>query len=447
MIPSWPLTPLAERMRPQQLHDYYGQAQLLADGAPLGRMLATGNLHSCILWGAPGTGKTTLARLLADHSGAQLFELSAVSAGVKEVRHILETARQQKEGLFAQRTVLFIDEIHRFNKAQQDALLQAVETGDITLIGATTENPSFEVISALLSRCQVYVLEPLNREALQQIVTHAMETDEVLKAFSINIESWEPLLQGSGGDARVLLNRFEQAVQSAVQEGAVQEGAAQQATVKDQTLHLSHQLLCQIFERPLAHDKGGESHYNLASALIKSIRGSDADAAIYWLARLIAGGEDPAFIARRLVIAASEDIGNAEPYALSLAQACFQSVKTIGMPESRIMLAQTVTYLAACPKSNAAYVAINEALAWVKQSGDLPVPLPLRNAPTALMKDIGYGKDYRYAHDYEGHFVKQHYFPEKMEPRGFYRPTELGREKFLKSRLEGFWPERTNNCP
>jgi putative ATPase len=437
MPSSWPLIPLAERMRPRQLSDYYGQAQLLAESAPLARMLATGNLHSCILWGAPGTGKTTLARLMADHSGGQLFELSAVSAGVKEVRQILETARQQKEGLFAQHTVLFIDEIHRFNKAQQDALLQAVEIGDITLIGATTENPSFEVISALLSRCQIYVLEPLNREALQQIVTHAMETDEVLKSWTIEIESWEPLLQGSGGDARVLLNRFEQAVQ-----WAVQQAAQENKTAEDHPLQLSYALLAQIFERPLAHDKGGESHYNLASALIKSIRGSDADAAIYWLARLIAGGEDPAFIARRLVIAAAEDIGNAEPYALSLAQACLQSVKSIGMPESRIMLAQTVTYLAACPKSNAAYVAINEALAWVKQSGNLPVPLPLRNAPTALMKEMDYGKNYRYAHDYEGHFVKQDYFPKKMEPKTFYRPTELGREKFLKARLEGFWPER-----
>lgn len=433
MTPSWPLTPLAERMRPQRLQDYYGQAQLLQAEAPLGRMLATGSLHSCILWGAPGTGKTTLARLLADHSGAQLFELSAVSAGVKEVRHILETARQQKEGLFAQRTVLFIDEIHRFNKAQQDALLQAVEMGDITLIGATTENPSFEVISALLSRCQVYVLEPLKPKALQQIVEHAMQHDEILQQFAIDIESWDPLLQGSGGDARVLLNRFEQ---------AVQWGAQRATGEKPQTIHLSEALLCQVFERPLAHDKDGESHYNLASALIKSIRGSDADAAIYWLARLIAGGEDPAFIARRLVIAAAEDIGNAEPYALSLAQACLQSVKAIGMPESRIMLAQTVSYLAACPKSNAAYVAINEALAWVKQSGNLPVPLHLRNAPTAFMKDLGYGKHYRYAHDYEGHFVSQDYFPDTMEPRNFYRPTEIGREKFLKQRLDGFWPDR-----
>lgn len=428
----WPPIPLAERMRPKRLADYFGQSQLLEAEAPLGRLLTTGGLHSCILWGPPGTGKTTLARLLAEHSGAQLFEISAVSAGVKEVRHILETARQQKEGLFAQRTVLFIDEIHRFNKAQQDALLQAVEIGDITLIGATTENPSFEVISALLSRCQIYILEPLKREALQQIIEQAMAHDIVLKQLSIEIENWEPLLQGSGGDARVLLNRFEQAVQ------------AVQAAQPSHTVYLSHQLLCQIFERPLAHDKDGESHYNLASALIKSIRGSDADAAIYWLARLIAGGEDPAFIARRLVIAAAEDIGNAEPYALSLAQACLQSVKAIGMPESRIMLAQTVSYLAACPKSNAAYVAINEALAWVKQSGDLPVPLHLRNASTDFMKEIGYGKHYRYAHDYEAHFVKQDYFPENMKPKAFYRASELGREKFLKNRLDNFWPERAS---
>lgn len=435
---DWPLIPLAERMRPQQALAYFGQNQLLQGDAPVARMLATGSLHSCIFWGPPGTGKTTLARLLAHQSGAQLFELSAISAGVKEVRHVLETARQQKEGLFAQRTVLFIDEIHRFNKAQQDALLQAVETGDVVLMGATTENPSFEVIAALLSRCQVYVLEPLEREDLQGIAERALREDATLKAFSLRIEDWEPLFLGSGGDARVLLNRLEQAIQWAVQQRTETRSEAEPLG----EIVLSAALLRQVFERPLAHDKQGESHYNLASALIKSIRGSDPDAAIYWLARLLAGGEDPAFIARRLVIAAAEDIGNAEPYALSLAQACFQGVKTIGMPEARILLAQTVTYLAACPKSNAAYVAINEALDWVKRHGDPPVPLALRNAPTALMKSLDYGKGYRYAHDYPGHFVSQHHFPDAMKPQAFYRPTEQGRERFLKDRLQTYWPER-----
>ncbi len=427
---SWPQIPLAERIRPQTRDAYQGQLSLLNETEPLHHMLSTGQVHSLILWGPPGTGKTTLVRLLAQAAGADLHELSAVSAGVKQVREVIQNARETQNTLFQQPVVLFIDEIHRFNKAQQDALLHAVETGEIILMGATTENPSFEVIPALLSRCPVYVLKALEDEALKAILERALQMDEHLKDLQVEIADWETLLRYSAGDARTLLNRSELALKMALSQ---QSG---------QALILDTDLIKKAFQRPLGHDKNGESHFNLISALIKSVRGSDPDAAVYWLARLLAGGEDANFIARRLIILASEDIGNAEPYALSLATACLQAVHSIGMPEARIILAQTITYLAACPKSNAAYLSIDKALADVETHRDLPVPLHLRNAPTQLMKTQGYGQDYAYAHDHSGHFVKQHYLPDKLQQQVYYQPSEMGREKSLKARLAHYWPER-----
>jgi len=437
-VMSWPQQPLAERMRPQVPADYVGQEALLAPGQPLRLMLDSGDLRSLLLWGPPGSGKTSLARLLAQQAEAQLFELSAVSAGVKDLRAVMQQAREHQSGLFASRTLLFIDEIHRFNKAQQDALLHSVETGEIILMGATTENPSFEVIPALLSRCQVFVLQSLSPEALQALLQRALTQDPWLQPYQIEIPDWELLWRYAGGDARTLLNRVELAVRLGAQAQTAEPSAGQQGG----QVVLDAELLKKTFQRPLGHDKAGESHYNLASALIKSIRGSDPDAGLYWLARLLAGGEDPVFIARRLVILASEDVGNAEPYALSLAMACLQSVQAVGMPECRIMLGQTVTYLASCPKSNAAYLGIEAALAEVEHSRDLPVPLHLRNAPTALMKDLNYGQNYQYSHDHPEHFVAQAYLPTELNQPQFYRPTEQGREKHLRARLQHFWPER-----
>ncbi|HEY9843195.1 MAG TPA: replication-associated recombination protein A [Candidatus Obscuribacterales bacterium] len=426
---KWPRQPLAERMRPRRPEEFIGQEALLASGQPLRDMLDNGELRSLLLWGPPGTGKTTLARLLAEQAEAHFFELSAVSAGVKDLREIIARAREDQGTLLEQATVLFIDEIHRFNKAQQDALLHSVETGEIVLMGATTENPSFEVIPALLSRCQVFVLKAHEPEDLQRLLARALAEDDWMRQFEVEIPDFQALALYAGGDARTLLNRVEIAVQLAARNG-------------QKKIILSPEILQKAFQRPLPYDKAGEEHYNIASALIKSVRGSDPDAAVYWLARMLEGGEDPLFIARRLVILASEDIGNAEPYALSLAMACYSAVHAVGMPEARIILAQTTTYLASCPKSNAAYLAVEAALADARKFRDQPVPLHLRNAPTKLMKSLDYGRGYQYSHDYAEHFSEQQYLPDKLRDQVYYHPTDQGREKQLKARLEHLRPER-----
>jgi putative ATPase len=427
---SPPPTPLAERMRPQEAQAFIGQSHLMALSAPLQELLETGQLTSLIFWGPPGCGKTTLARLIAQSQDAHIFELSAVSAGVKEIRQVIEQARLNQGGLFAKPTLLFIDEIHRFNKSQQDALLHSVETGELFLIGATTENPSFEVNPALLSRCQVYTLQPHSKTELNAILEQALSNDIWLKNLTITFEDRDLILEFAAGDARVLLNRLELAIKIAAKAGQT-------------AILLDNALLKRVFQNPtIKYDHNGEEHYNLISALIKSVRGSDPDAAVYWLARMLEGGEDPLFIARRLMILASEDVGNAEPYALSLAHACFQSVHVIGMPEARILLAQVTTYLAACPKSNAAYQAIEMARKDVKKYQNLPVPLHLRNAPTALMKDLGYGQNYQYSHDHPDHFVTQQYLPDRLSQQVYYQPSQEGREKALGRYLQTLWPQR-----
>ncbi|PKL75703.1 MAG: AAA family ATPase [Candidatus Melainabacteria bacterium HGW-Melainabacteria-1] len=419
-------------MRPRRPEDYIGQEALLAPGQPLRDMIDSGELRSLLLWGPPGTGKTTLARLLAEQADAEFFELSAVSAGVKDLREIIARAKADQDSLFARATVLFIDEIHRFNKAQQDALLHSVETGDVILMGATTENPSFEVIPALLSRCQVFVLKAHAGEDLQRLLQRALAEDAWMRQFRVEVTDWQALALYAGGDARTLLNRVEIAVQLAARHHAPDTGP----------IRLTPALLEKAFQRPLPYDKAGEEHFNIASALIKSVRGSDPDAAVYWLARMLEGGEDPLFIARRLVILASEDIGNAEPYALSLATACYQAVHAVGMPEARIILGQTTTYLASCPKSNAAYLAIEAALADARTFRDQPVPLHLRNAPTQLMKDLDYGQGYQYSHDFPGHVSEQQFLPDRLKHQVYYQPSEQGREKQLRARLQHLRPER-----
>src|SRR5688572_2531417 len=393
-------TPLAERIRPSSLDELTGQEHLTGKKSILRAAIEHGKLPSMILWGPPGTGKTTIANIIANTLKVPYFQLSAISAGVKDVREVIETARQ-KAG-----AILFIDEIHRFNKGQQDALLGAVEKGIITLIGATTENPSFEVNAALLSRCQVYVLKPLGDEDLRNLLQLAIEKDDWLKKKNIDIKEYEALFTISGGDARKLLNLIELC-----------------ADVMKEGEELTDRKVMEIAQQRIAlYDKSGEQHYDIISAFIKSIRGSDPNATVYWLARMIEGGEDVKFIARRLVILASEDIGNANPTALVIANNCFQAVNVIGMPEGRIVLSQTATYLACSAKSNAAYMAINEAAAAVKESGDLPVPLHLRNAPTKLMKNLDYGKDYQYAHSYENNFVELEFLPNEIAGKLFYDP-------------------------
>ncbi len=420
-------TPLAERLRPKKLNQIIGQKDILSEGKPLYEMIKSDNLTSIILWGAPGTGKTTIAKVIANEIDADFFELNAISSGVKEVREIIKKAEENK-GLFKKRTILFIDEIHRFNKSQQDALLHAVEKGLITLIGATTENPSFEINSPLLSRCQVFTLNKLTDEDLNQILERALKEDIYLSKLEIEIEDKELLFSLSDGDARVMLNRFEIMVNLSRNSG--------------NKVFISSETIKEVFQKTnLQYDKNGDEHYNLISAFIKSVRGSDPDAAVYYLARMLEAGEDPKFIARRLIILASEDIGNAEPYALTLATSCFNAVNVVGMPESRIILSQVATYLASCPKSNASYLAIEKAVEDVKKFGSIPVPLHLRNAPTKLMKNLGYGKDYKYSHNYDNHFVKQNYLPEKLKGKIYYRPTKIGREKVLKERLVELWKD------
>jgi putative ATPase len=419
--------PLAERVRPRTLDEFVGQEHLLGKGKPLRILIEGDRVPSIILWGPPGCGKTTLARLIAQHTNAAFVQLSAVTAGVKDVRAVLERALAMRHH---RHTILFIDEIHRFNKAQQDALLHSVEEGLVTLIGATTENPSFEVIPPLLSRCRVHVLQSLSAQSLDAIIDHALKADPLLSSRQITVTDRERLLLLSGGDARSLLNGLETAIRIAEQSGTptVQLGRAEfDAAFQQKTTR---------------YDNGGEEHYNIASAFIKSIRGSDPDAAVYWMARMLDGGEDPKFIARRMIVLASEDIGNADPYGITLATSTFTAIDYVGMPEARIILSQCATYLASAPKSNAAYLAISEALEDVKSSPDLPVPLHLRNAPTGLMSQLGYGKEYRYSHDHPGHFVDQNYLPEELKHKIYYRPTDNGREKESRDRLNRLWPGR-----
>lgn len=415
--------PLAERMRPQNLDEFIGQEHLVGKGAVLRKMIDSGRVPSLIFWGPPGVGKTTLAHIIANTLHAPFYKLSAINSGVKDVRDVIEKAKSERF-FDAASPILFIDEIHRFSKSQQDSLLNAVETGVITLIGATTENPSFEVIRPLLSRCQVYVLKPLERKDLEILLRRALAEDIFLKEKEIEVNETNALFRFAGGDARKLLNIIELVV--------IAENSNKIVITDDSVTN-------RIQENPAAYDKDGEMHYDIISAFIKSIRGSDPDAAIYWLARMVAGGEDPAFIARRLVISAAEDIGLANPNALLLANVCFDALQKIGWPEGRIILAETTIYLATSPKSNSAYLAIDKALDEVARSGNLPVPLHLRNAPTALMKELDYGKDYKYPHDFEDHFVEQDYLPREIKSRRFWEPQDNPSEAKLKARMKKLW--------
>lgn len=414
-------SPLAERLRPSSLAQLVGQQHLTGEGSILQRAIANNNIPSMILWGPPGVGKTTIANIIAHSVNASYFQLSAISSGVKEVREVIEQAKQTSKA------ILFIDEIHRFNKGQQDALLGAVEKGIITLIGATTENPSFEVNSALLSRCQVFVLKALGKDDLLQLLHHAITEDEVLQQKQIECKETEAMLRLSGGDARKLLNLLELIVDAVTHSPVV----------------ITDELVLNTIQQKMAlYDKSGEQHYDIISAFIKSIRGSDPNAAVYWLARMLEGGEDIKFIARRLLILASEDIGNANPNALLLANATFEAVNKIGYPESQLILSQCAIYLASSPKSNSATVAIGEAMAAVKQLGDLPVPLHLRNAPTKLMKELGYKKGYEYSHDYENNFSAQEYLPDAMKGKQLYAPGANAREEEMRKFLKQLWKEK-----
>ena len=422
-------TPLAERIRPTSLDDYLSQQHLVGPNGSITAQMRTGMMPSMILWGPPGTGKTTLANIIANASGRPFYTLSAVDSGVAAVREVIEKAKKSDTLFSAKNPILFIDEIHRFSKSQQDSLLGAVEKGWVTLIGATTENPSFEVIPALLSRCQVYVLEPFSREDLENLLNRAIEKDKLLSSKNVTLKETEALIRLSGGDARKLLNILELVILSENQQDVI----------------ITNDLVMQKAQRnTVLYDKTGDQHYDIISAFIKSIRGSDPNAAVYWLARMIEGGEDIKFIARRMVILASEDIGNANPTALVLANSTFQAVNTIGYPEARIILSQCAIYLATSHKSNASYKAIGEAQQVVRQTGDLSVPLSIRNAPTKLMKQLGYGKEYEYAHNYEANFVPHEFLPKEITGRTFYRPGNNPRENTLKNHLKQLWKDKYN---
>ncbi|MEE1896774.1 AAA family ATPase [Flavobacterium rakeshii] len=421
--------PLAERIRPTQLSEYISQQHLVGPNGSLTHQIARGVIPSLILWGPPGTGKTTLAQIMSEESKRPFYVLSAINSGVKEVRDVIEKAKQSG-GLFTSKNpILFIDEIHRFSKSQQDSLLAAVEKGWVTLIGATTENPSFEVIPALLSRCQVYVLNAFSKDDLEALLHRAMEADEILKQKKIDLRETEALLRLSGGDGRKLLNTFELVINASEGDDII--------ITNDRVMHLAQ-------KNTVMYDKTGEQHYDIISAFIKSIRGSDPNGAVYWLARMIEGGEDLKFIARRMLISASEDIGNANPTALIMANNTFQAVSTIGYPESRIILSQCAVYLATSPKSNASYMAIGKAQQAVKQTGDLPVPLHLRNAPTKLMKELGYGEEYKYAHDYNNNFVDQEFLPDDIKGTAFYEPGNNSRENATRDFLKNRWRDKYN---
>lgn len=419
-------SPLAERLRPQTLDDFVGQQHLVGKGSVLRKMIDSGRIPSIIFWGPPGVGKTTLANIISNVLEAPFYKLSAINSGVKDVRDVIEKAGSNRFFNSAA-PILFIDEIHRFSKSQQDSLLHAVETGTITLIGATTENPSFEVIRPLLSRCQVYVLKSMETADLADLLQRALTKDLILQQKDIEIKETTALFRFSGGDARKLLNILDLVVEASV----------------DDKIVIDDQLVSErLQENPAAYDKGGEMHYDIISAFIKSIRGSDPDAAIYWLARMVEGGEDPKFIARRLVISASEDVGLANPNALLLANACFDTLTKIGWPEGRIVLAQTTVYLATSPKSNSTYEAINKAMAVVRETGNLPVPMHLRNAPTTLMKELDYGKDYKYAHDFENNFVEDNFFPKQLNQKKFWEPQNNAAENKIVEWMKRLWKNR-----